>query len=464
MATQTLTKLPPLWPHQEEAINFVDGKPAAMLAMVMRSGKSRVTVQLLEQRKAKRVLILCPASVVDVWPGQFREFASENYVIAALRGGTVDKRTSEAKKLLDNPNIQGMKVVVINYEACWRKVFADWAMKQDWDVLILDESHRLKSPGGVASRFVARLAAKIPFRLALTGTPMPHNPLDIYAQYRILDKTIFGTQFAYLQGRYMVRTMSKAGFPMDIGCRVDPKDKKYFSQELYDEFQEKFYRIAYRVGPEVLNLPDPLHIDRYCTLSPAGKRVYAELEKDFYAEVEQGTVSASNALVKSLRLHQVTSGYVKISETGAEAEVDDSKRKLLADILEDIDEPVIVFCRFRYDLDNVHRVAQMLTKSSLELSGRKNDLLDWQAGKAPILAVQIQAGGVGIDLSRAGVAIYYSLGLSLGDHEQSLSRLLKRSMGSAAVYYYLVAEGTIDVKIARALRERKDVIEAILKR
>jgi SNF2 family DNA or RNA helicase len=459
----TTTTLPALWPHQVEALKFVADKPAAMLALVMRSGKSRVTVELLEQRKAKQVLILCPASVVDVWPGQFAQFAQGPHLVSTLRGGTVDQRTARATALIERP-FHGMKVAVINYEACWRKPFADWAMKQHWDVLICDESHRLKSPGGVASRYVSRLAAKVPFRLALTGTPMPHNPLDIYAQYRILDKSIFGTQFAYLQGRYMVRALSNAGFPMDIGCRVDPKDTKYFSQALYDEFQEKFYRIAYRVGPEVLNLPEPLHIDRYCTLSPSGLKVYKELEKDFYAEVEQGTVSASNALVKSLRLHQVTSGYAKLGETGEEVEVDDSKRKLLGDILEDLDEPVVVFCRFRHDLDNVHKVAQTLTRASLELSGRKNELLDWQAGQAPILAVQIQAGGVGIDLSRAGVAIYYSLGLSLGDHEQSLSRLIKRDMGSAAVYYYLVADGTIDVKIARALQERKDVIEAILKR
>jgi SNF2 family DNA or RNA helicase len=336
-------------------------------------------------------------------------------------------------------------------------------MKQHWDVLICDEVHRLKAPGGVASRYVARLAAKIPFRLGLTGTPMPHSPLDIYAQYRILDKTIFGTQFGYLQARYMVRVMSNAGFPMDVGCRVDPKDKKYFSQALYDEFQEKFYRIAYRVGPEVLNLPEPLHLERFCTLSPKGQRIYKELEKDFYTEVDEGTISASNALVKALRLQQVASGYAKMGD-GEEVEVDDSKRKLLADILEDLDEPVIVFCRFRHDLDNVHLVANALTRASLELSGRRNDLIDWQAGKAPILAVQIQAGGVGIDLSRAKVAIYYSLGLSLGDHEQSLSRMLRRGMGDAAAYYYLLAEGTVDVKVARALRDRKDVIEAVLKR
>jgi SNF2 family DNA or RNA helicase len=251
---------------------------------------------------------------------------------------------------------------------------------------------------------------------------------------------------------------------MDVGCRVDPKDKKYFSQALYDEFQEKFYRIAYRVGPEVLNLPEPLHLERFCTLSPKGQRIYKELEKDFYAEVDEGTISASNAMVKALRLQQVASGYAKMGETGEEVEVDDSKRKLLADILEDLDEPVIVFCRFRHDLDNVHLVAKSLTRASLELSGRRNDLLDWQAGNAPILAVQIQAGGVGIDLSRAKVAIYYSLGLSLGDHEQSLSRLLKRSMGDAAAYYYLLADGTVDVKVARALQDRKDVIEAVLKR
>ena len=145
-------------------------------------------------------------------------------------------------------------------------------------------------------------------------------------------------------------------------------------------------------------------------------------------------------------------------------EIDVAKQSLLADILEDLDEPMVVFCRFRHDLDTVHTVSHNLHRESLELSGRVNELKEWQEGKAPVLAVQIQAGGVGIDLTRARVAIYYSLGLSLGDHLQSLARLQRPGQTRTVAYYYLLADGTIDHKVFKALQAKQDVIEALLRR
>ena len=145
-------------------------------------------------------------------------------------------------------------------------------------------------------------------------------------------------------------------------------------------------------------------------------------------------------------------------------EVDTAKEGLLRDILEDLDEPVVVFARFRHDLDTVHAAAAGLHRNSLELSGRVNQLAAWQAGEAPVLAVQTQAGGVGIDLTRARVAIYYSLGLSLGDHLQSQARLHRPGQTRTVAYYYLLAENTIDGKVFKALEARQDVIEALLRR
>ena len=125
---------------------------------------------------------------------------------------------------------------------------------------------------------------------------------------------------------------------------------------------------------------------------------------------------------------------------------------------------MVVFCRFTRDIQTVHEVAAKLKQTSLELSGRYNQLARWQDGEAPILAVQTQSGGVGIDLTRARVAIYYSLGLSLGDHLQSLARIHRPGQTRNVVYYYLLAEGTIDEKVSKALQSRKEVIEEILKR
>ena len=437
-----------LWPHQKQALAFVDSKPAAMLAMAMGTGKTRVAVELLVRRGARRALVLCPRSVVSVWPAQVTRFS--DLTALGLDAGPVAKRQEQAAAFRGN-------LVVINYDACWRHPFKEWALEQAWDALICDESHRIKAPGGIASRFVARLAKQVPFRLALTGTPMPHSPLDVYAQYRVLDPEIFGTSYRRFQHVYAI-TRPMQGFEIVVG---------YKNQE---ELQRRFYQIAFRVESDVLNLPEPLHEARECQLSGAASKLYKSLETDFYAQVEAGEITAANAMVKALRLQQLTSGFGKLIDSGEEVQIDTAKQSLLSDILEDLDEPVVVFCRFRHDLDTVHSVANRLQRAtqeypeSLELSGRVNNLAEWQAGQAPILAVQIQAGGVGIDLTRARVAIYYSLGLSLGDHLQSQARLHRPGQTRTVVYYYLLAENTIDGKVFRALQERKDVIDAILRR
>jgi SNF2 family DNA or RNA helicase len=437
-----------LWPHQQAALDFIADKPAAMLAMAMRTGKSRVAIEHLNRTRARRVLILCPKSVVNVWPQQFREYGALGMKTLPLAGRSVAQRQAEAAEWLGH---RGWGTVIINYDSVWRAPFANWAMRQHWDVLICDESHRLKAPGGMASRFVARLAQQIPMRLALTGTPMPHSPLDIYAQYRILDSSIFGTSYQRMKHRYAIYKPVQ-NFELLVGY-----------QNL-EELNQKFYAIAYRVGPEVLNLPESLHMTRTCVMAPAGQRVYKELESQFYAQVEQGEITAANAMVKGLRLQQATSGFGKLADSGEEVQVDTAKQKLLEDLLEDLDEPVAVFCRFKHDLAAVHKVAANLCRRSLELSGSRNELAAWQSGTAPILAVQTQAGGVGIDLSLAKVAIYYSLGMSLGDHEQSQYRFLAKDQQHSMAYYYLLIENSVDCKVYNALRARKDVLEAILQR
>ena len=79
-----------------------------------------------------------------------------------------------------------------------------------------------------------------------------------------------------------------------------------------------------------------------------------------------------------------------------------------------------------------------------------------------VMAVQIQAGGVGIDLTRASIAVYYSFGFSLGDHLQSLARLHRPGQRHPVTFYHLIAQGTVDEKVFRALQERREVISNIL--
>lgn len=437
------------WQHQANALQFVQGKAAAMLAMDMGTGKSRVVVDLVRERGYQRVLILCPLSVVPVWPQQFAtHWGPMAATVVALNDGAVaDKKYRADLSLRSNVS---PTVIVINYESAWRQPFAAWVIGQTWDLIVLDESHRVKKPGGKASWFCKMLGRRTDQRLCLTGTPMPHSPLDIYAQYRFLNPYVFGTSFTRFKLRYAIPDPRFPG--RVVGYRNE------------DELQAKYQSIAFRVrAADVLDLPPVQHIERVVALEPAARRVYQDLERRFYAEVDAGTVTPANALVKLLRLQQVTGGFVR-DDDGTDHDVGHEKAGVLTDLLDDLDssEPVVVFGRFRHDLDTVHRVAMALDRRSAELSGRRNELADWQAGDAPILAVQIQSGGVGIDLTRAHYCVYLSLGFSLGDYEQSLARVHRPGQTRPTFYYHILAERTVDAKVYQALRARKDVVSAIL--
>jgi superfamily II DNA or RNA helicase len=315
--------------------------------------------------------------------------------------------------------------------------------------ILVHNCHRLKAPGGKASLFFKRMRLHANHRVALTGTPMPHGPMDIYAQFRFLDVTIFGPSFSAFRTKYAVM----GGY----------QRKQITGFQKLDELEASMSRITFRVGPEVLDLPPATHVTYYCDLTPEAARIYRDLEEDFVARVKDGTVTAANALVKLLRLQQVVGGCVPTDDHVVHR-VDSNKQKLLADTLEDIgkNEPVVVFCRFHADLDAVHQACEAMGYCTLELSGRRDQLKRWQDGEAQVLAVQISAGGVGVDFTRARFAMYYSLSFSLGEYDQALARVHRPGQTRPVEHIHLVARSTVDVKIMRALEKRAEIVQSIL--
>ncbi|QOJ33928.1 MAG: hypothetical protein HRU82_02720 [Nitrospira sp.] len=406
-----------------------------------------------------RTLILCPKSVVQVWPAEFERHGARPVGCLPLDDGTTKQRSEALATFLTLQRARSTPaIVILNYDAAWRDGMSNTLLRAGWDAVICDESHRIKAPGGKAAMFVSRLGDVTPNRLCLTGTPMPHSPLDVYAQYRFLDKGIFGTSFTAFRARYA--KMGGYGNHQVLGY------------ENQDDLQKKFYSIAYRVtSVDVQNLPEAVDVVRPVRLSAYAMRLYKTLKDEFVVGVADGTVTASNALTRLLRLQQIASGWAKKDHdvgTGVDGElvqVDSAKQDALADLMEDLndEEPIVIFCRFHHDLDAVHTVAAALGRASLELSGRKNELAAWQSGAAPVLAVQIQSGGVGINLVRARYCVFYSLGFSLGEYLQARKRTHRPGQNRNVTYFHLVARDTVDEAVYKALEARQDVVESVLK-
>ena len=435
------------WTHQVRGTRFATMMDSCLLHCWMGTGKTKITLDAIRTLGHKRTLVICPSCVVPVWETQADTHAPGIFSVLALgKGKSTVKRTDVLSLALRHE--AGPLIVVVNYEAAWQKSLGKGIAKTEWDCIVLDESHRVKAPGSKCSRFVAKLKAK--HKLCLTGTPMPHSPLDIYGQYRFLDPGIFGTRFTAFRARYAIM----GGF----------ENRVVVGYQNQDDFRMRLDKLRLHVTADVLDLPPIQTIDRRCPLEPAARKLYDQLERELIAELGEGVITAANALVKLLRLQQICGGAVPADDEDKLTEVSTAKRNLLAEMLEDLQgERVVVFARFRYDLGAARAEAERLGYRVGEISGSANDYKQWcESDELDLLVVQTQAGGLGIDLTAARVAIFYSLGFSLGDYQQAIARVHRPGQTRPTVIYRLLAVNTVDVRIVQALRKRENVIESIL--
>ena len=454
------TLLPP-WEHQLQSYHFarhllnLDGVPiggGALLGLDMGTGKTKVVYDLINNYpNLKTILVTCPKSVVQTWADEKQKHGIRDIRVMLLGTGPVPSRTKKAKAFLRTHSESAcVRMIVINHESVWREPFKSFIKERIWDLLVVDECHRAKAPGGKFSRFLSNNQGCFSTRTGLTGTPMPKDPMDIYAQARFLDPGIFGTSFTRFKLRY--------------GIWGKFENRKFLGLRNAEEFQTKLDQLMIRVkSDDVMDLPPQIFERRTCSLSGPEMKAYSQMKEELIADVGSGVVTAANGLVRLLKLQQITQGTIK-DDQGKEHRIGSSKQDLLADVLEDFDsrEPVVIFCRFKDDLLRIHETCESLGRDCLELSGSVDELAQWKNAHAPILAVQIQAGGVGVDFSRSCYNIFYSPTFDMGAYEQALKRTHRPGQLRTTFYYQLVAEGTIDVDIYNALRTKKKVVEAAL--
>ncbi len=192
------------WGHQRQAYHFAKDLHGACLAMGMGTGKSMTAIGLITNRPHDMVLIVAPKSVISVWPKEFQKHAVEQFHIFAPVKGSVRQKVSNIikEKQLAEAKCRPF-VLIVNYDAYWREPLKKWLSSQMWDQIIYDECHRIKAPKGKASDFASRcLVDKSRYRLGLTGTLLPHSPMDVFAQYKAIDPTVFGKSFYRFQKHF----------------------------------------------------------------------------------------------------------------------------------------------------------------------------------------------------------------------------------------------------------------------
>ena len=452
--------IPERWQNQEEAINFALQHNACMLDMEMGTGKTRVAIDVAFLRKdAYRVLVVCPKKVRDdkVWSKNLAKFAPDGrWICFEDDRGTIDKRLNNLKDFLKTP--ASKQFVVVNYDSVWRQPMGDFLLTAGFNMVILDESHRAKAAGSKVSKYLAMLGKRVKYKMCLSGTPMANSPLDVYGQYRFLDPSIFGTNHYLFLQQYAVMGGPERRFV--IGFQ---------NQKLLNE---KFKSIAYTCKmsdiAERIKLPTSLPpTQRGVQLPSKDMKVMKQLAKDFVTECGSGFVVVKNILGKLLRMQQIAAGFCAVQEDISGdvrmEELNSSKQDNLTDLLMDIspNSPVVVFCVFKHDIQAIRRAAKEVARPCFEISGACNELDPWRKSRGGVIAVQIQAGAEGIDMTNANHAVFFSLPHSLALYNQAQARLYRPGQERPVSFIHLIAEGTVDESMYKALLRKEDIIETI---
>lgn len=412
--------------------------------------------------KVDRLLIVAPTSVVAVWPKELKEYAKFKYTCKTLLGEK-QQRIKQIDDLLKFP-FKALKIAVINYESTWRPEILEKLKEFDADMVIADESQRIKTYDAAQSKAMHELGDQARYKLILSGTPVQTAAIDIWSQYRFLDKSVFGENFFKFRGRYAI--MGGYGNKKIVGYRD------------LEGLIKKEHSIAFRVTKdEALDLPEQTFETRRIQFSPKEKSLYERLKKDSYAELDNGGhITATTVLTKLLRLQQLTGGFLVQDEAQKPQLVSRAKLDALTDIIVDYvigsGKKLVVFARFIAEVKAIIDLAakvlpkdlkQVAIYGDVKKEDRGDIVKQFQEDPSTVLFVgQIDTAGTGITLTAADTCVYYSKNFNYATYSQSLSRIHRIGQRNCCTYIDLEIEGTIDELISSALSRKEDMAKTVV--
>mgnify|MGYP002769082104 FL=1 len=432
----------------------------------MRLGKTLTALAIAgaayKMGKIERVLIVAPTSVVAVWPKEFQEFADFKYTCKTLLGDKTH-RLRELNDLQKFP-FKAMKVAVINYESTWREGIFEALQEYDADLIICDESQRIKTHDASQSKALHELGDQARYKLILSGTPVQNNAIDIFSQYRFLDASIFGKNFYQFRNRYAIM----GGF----------SNRQIIGYKDLDGLIMKEHSIAFRITKEeAIDLPEQTFETRKVFFSKKEQELYNRIKRDSYAELDSGgQITATTVLTKLLRLQQLTGGFLVEDEATKPQQVSTAKMDALADIIEDYvigaGKKLVIFARF---IAEVKAIIEMVGKKlprdmkQVAIYGdiKKEDRGDVaiQFKEFPATSVfvgQIDTAGTGITLTAADTCVYYSKNFNYATYSQSLSRIHRIGQRNTCTYIDLEVDKTVDELISKSLGKKEDMAKTVV--
>ncbi|WP_395754162.1 SNF2-related protein [uncultured Megasphaera sp.] len=437
-----------LRPYQQYAANLIMEKPAVGLFLDMGMGKTATTLYAVKELlydyfDVQHVLVIAPLRVAETtWSDECREWEQLQDLSVVPVIGSLKQREKALRMPADIHTINRENVPwMVGYYG------KDWP----FDMVVLDESSSFKNHQSQRFRALKRVRPRIRRLVELTGTPAPNGLMDLWSQLFLLDG---GKRLEKTITAYRRRWFYPAGGYGHVVYNYEPKPGA--CDEIYQAISDICVSMK---AKDYISLPPVLYNSVKIALPAAARQKYKQLEKDLVLSLgNDDTIVASTAAVLSSKLLQMASGAV-YDENGEVTELHRAKIEALAEIAEvNTNKPILVFYWFRHDLERL----QKAFPKARQLKGAQ-DIRDWNDGKIPMLLVHPASAGHGLNLQKGGsLIVWFSMTWSLELYQQANKRLHRSGQTRTVVIHHLVAEGTIDEDVMKALQEKRQGQDSML--
>ena len=388
------------------------------------------------------VLVIAPLRVAQTtWPGEVKKWDHlQHLTLSKVLGSAKERRLA-----LNTP----ADIHIINRENV-KWLVEECGKEWPFDMVVIDELSSFKSNKAKRFRALRKVRPRIKRIVGLTGTPAPNGLIDLWPQIYLLDqgerlgKTVTGYRNRYFNpGR-------RNGYVV-----YDWVLKPGAEEAIYEKLDDICVSMK---SEDWLQMPERIDREVVVRIPEAARARYDQLERDLLLPYEGGDVTADNAAVLSNKLLQMANGAV-YDENGAIREIHQAKLEALDDILEAANgQPVLVFYNYQHDRDRI--LKHIPTARVLDT---EDDIEKWNQGEIPVMLAHPASAGHGLNLQAGGsVIVWFGLTWSLELYQQANARLYRQGQNKSVIIHHLVAEGTIDEDVMRALEHKDTGQEALL--
>lgn len=401
---------------------------------------------LFDSFEVHKVLIIAPLRVArDTWAAEIKKWEHLRNLIYSVAVGTVEERRSALQRKAD--------IYIINRENVQWLVESS-GISFDFDMVVIDELSSFKNHQAKRFRALMKVRPKVKRIVGLTGTPSGNGLMDLFAEFKLLD---MGQRLGRFIGQYRTSYFQ----PDKRNGQIIFSYKPLPGSE--DSIYEKISDITVSMkATDHLKMPELISAEYPVVMTANEKSKYDEMKKSLVLSLGDEEVTAANAAALSNKLSQMANGAV-YGDCGKILILHDRKLDALEDIIESMNgKALLVAYWFRHDLD---RIKERLHKLHIPFSTMDSatSITRWNRGELPVGLIHPASAGHGLNLQSGGSSlVWFGLTWSLELYQQTNARLWRQGQSAeTVVIQHIIAKGTIDERILKALRE-KDSAQAAL--